>query len=395
MQSDFASPDDPRPTGVESPPTIRVASAPQGHVYIRHLADPDGDDGVVRLADPRPQNSPVGASWWPLVMLDVEWITAHAAEFDVFHMHFGFDSIDAVELGRIVDTLHELGKPLVYTVHDLRNPHQPDPTAHQAALDVLVPRAEELVTLTTGAAEEVAHRWGRAATVIPHPHVVGWEDLARARPVRQRPRVGLHLKSMRPNMNPLPVLEVLVDELGRRDLDLVIDVHTDVVTEGMGHYDADVAARLRDWSRHRRVEVHVHDYYSDDELVDYFLGLDLSVLAYRFGTHSGWLEACYDLGTRVLAPDVGYYHDQHDGVYAYHVEEDGSVDPAGIRAALDALPGAPQWRATVEGRRQQRTEIAAAHRRVYEEALRSSRTGGRSGPGAGRNRGRVKSTYEQ
>ena len=34
----------------------------------------------------------------------------------------------------------------------------------------------------------------------------------------------------------------------------------------------------------------------DDELWDYLQSLDVSVLPYRFGTHSGWLEACHDLG---------------------------------------------------------------------------------------------------
>ena len=54
----------------------------------------------------------------------------------------------------------------------------------------------------------------------------------------------------------------------------------------------------------------MHDYFTDDELWDYLSSLDVSVLPYRFGTHSGWLEACFDLGTIVLAPDCGYYAEQ-------------------------------------------------------------------------------------
>ena len=30
---------------------IRVASVPAGHVYVRHLSDPDGGGDVVRLPD--------------------------------------------------------------------------------------------------------------------------------------------------------------------------------------------------------------------------------------------------------------------------------------------------------------------------------------------------------
>ena len=31
---------------------VRVLSVPEGHVYVRHLSHPDGNDGVVRLPDP-------------------------------------------------------------------------------------------------------------------------------------------------------------------------------------------------------------------------------------------------------------------------------------------------------------------------------------------------------
>lgn len=352
---------------------IRVASVPHGHVYVRHLADPDGRDAVVRLPDPRPARPAVGAPWWPAVMLDPAWIDEHADEFDLYHVHFGFDALDPAELQRVVDTLRTHRKPLVYTVHDLRNPHQPDRRAHDAALDVLVPGADALLTLTRGAAAEIERRWGRRARVVPHPHVVELGEMARPRPTRQRRAVGLHLKSMRANMAPLPVLEVLLAECARRDLELVIDVHADVVTPGMGHYDRDVVRFLEEAADHDNVRVHGHDYYTDAQLWDYFRSLDLSVLAYRFGTHSGWLEACHDLGTRVLAPRIGYYHDQHPGVLGYRLDDHDLPVEADIVAALDCLDAPTPWRADPAGREQQRREIAATHRQVYEQVLESVR----------------------
>ena len=54
----------------------------------------------------------------------------------------------------------------------------------------------------------------------------------------------------------------------------------------------------------------MHDYFSDEDLWAYLASLDLSVLPYTFGTHSGWLEACRDLQTTVLAPSCGYYAEQ-------------------------------------------------------------------------------------
>lgn len=40
--------------------TIRVASVPADHVYVRHLSPPDGDR-VTRLDDPRPNGAPSGS----------------------------------------------------------------------------------------------------------------------------------------------------------------------------------------------------------------------------------------------------------------------------------------------------------------------------------------------
>lgn len=348
---------------------MRVASAPHGHVYIQHLTDPDRADGVFRLPDPTPERSVPGAPWWPLVMLNEEWITTHAHEFDVFHLHFGFDALEPAELRRIVGALRANDKPLIYTVHDLRNPHQTDPSIHRRALDVLIPAASQLITLTTGAAERIAQGWGRTATVVPHPHVVPLELMERPRPEHDRPRVGLHLKSMRTNMNPLPVLRVLLTETARRDMTLVIDAHTDVVTRGGAHYNSEVAELLEDVHEYPRVEVHVHDFYTDEQLWDYILGLDLSVLAYRFGTHSGWLEACYDLGTRVLAPSVGWYHQQHPGVLSFDWDENDRPVQRDIAAALDSMATAGPWRAGRQEREAQRREIARVHAEIYRTAM--------------------------
>ena len=347
---------------------IRVASVPENHVYVRHLSLP-GETDVVRLPDPRPEGASLIEQWWPPVMLDPRWITEHSSEFDVFHVHFGFDALSADSVRAIVEALHRERKPLVYTVHDLRNPHHLDPRPHAEALDVLVPAADVLLTLTAGAAAEIENRWGRHAFVVPHPHVVEEPALSRPRPARGRPRVGLHLKSLRASMNPVPVLHELLRQAEEHpDVDLVVDVHTDVVTPGLPAHDASVTALLREGERSGRFTLHVHDFYSDDELWDYFQDLDLSILPYRFGTHSGWLEACYDLGTRVLAPDVGYFHDQQAGVMTYRVQ-DGSPNPHDVSRALDAVSCDAPWRAAPRFRADQRRSIARLHRFVYELVL--------------------------
>lgn len=178
-------------------------------------------------------------------------------------------------------------------------------------------------------------------------------------------RVGLHVKSLRASMDPAAVLPVLVEAVAALpDAVLQVNGHRDVIEGGNERHDPALAAELRRLDAAGALELRVHDYLTDAELWDYLHGLDASVLPYRFGTHSGWLEACRDLGTAVVAPTCGFFADQgpvHSfGLDEQHLDAESLV--AAVRAAYDAGPVAP---VTVAQRRQQRAEVAAAHRAVY------------------------------
>ena len=74
----------------------------------------------------------------------------------------------------------------------------------------------------------------------------------------------------------------------------------------------------------------------------------MSVLPYRFGTHSGWLEACVDLGTAVVAPSCGFYAEQQP-VHSYRHDEDGldaRIAGGGGAARVRAAAGVPRRRRT-------------------------------------------------
>ena len=166
------------------PGPIRVASIPANHPYIRHIAaidGPDGDRGVIRLPDPPPDvPDPLPGQWWPPVMLEREWVADHHDDFDLAHLHFGFDAAEPTSLLRWVRELDRHQRPLVLTVHDLVNPHFVDQRCHAAQLDVLIPAAADIITLTPGAAAIIQQRWDRTAVVIPHPHVVPLDALPAA-----------------------------------------------------------------------------------------------------------------------------------------------------------------------------------------------------------------------
>jgi glycosyltransferase involved in cell wall biosynthesis len=342
---------------------ITVASVPENHVYVRHLSR-EGD-GVRRLPDPRPSPESAPGVWWPPSMLDSAWIEAHADQFDVFHVHFGFDAVTPEHLANVVAALREHRKPLVYTVHDLRNPHHLDPRLHDTQIEVLIGAADELITLTDGAAEEISRRWGRHAWVLPHPHVVDDPWRGQGRVDRRGFVVGVHAKSLRASMAPGPVIEHLsriLDEIpaGR----LRVDVHNDVFSPGSPNHDPVLVSDLAALRELGKLELCVHDCFTDDELWEYLLGLDVSVLPYRFGTHSGWLEACHDLGTVVVAPQVGYLAEQRPCL-TYRWGDYQSLRTAILRAYRER----PQWRATSTDRDHERDRVAASHRLLYERSL--------------------------
>jgi hypothetical protein len=286
------------------------------------------------------------------------------------HIQFGFDAQSAGSLAALVAELRRWGKPLVYTAHDLRNPHHASRRAHDEHLDVLLAAAAEVLTLTPGAAAEIERRWGRRPLVVPHPHVVEFDRMHPRSPGDDGWTIGVHAKSVRANMAPLPVIAALADVV--RELPgarLQVNVHHDVADADGGRHDPLLMGWLREAESARALHLVVHDCFSDEELWRYLETLDVSVLPYRFGTHSGWLEACFDLGTTVLAPTCGFYAQQRPCLTYRHDER--GLDVGSLQAAVrTAYEQRPRWQADVADRRDERAEVARVHRSVYDSMLR-------------------------
>jgi glycosyltransferase involved in cell wall biosynthesis len=366
-----ASLHEPPPVFRRSDGTVRVASIPASHVYVRHLGAPDGHDPVVRLADVPPSDGEtVPGGWWPPVMLDAAWVDANAADFDVFHVHFGFDAKTPAELEAICGALEAAGVPLVVTVHDLRNPHHDDDDLHRAQLGTLLAHAAAVITLTPGAAEEISRRWDVVAQVLPHPHVLPRTRLGAPRRPHHGFVVGLHAKSLRANMDVLAVADALAGAIaGLPGARLQINLHDEVFDPDNHWYAPDVGEHLRRLARsHHQVELVEHPYFDDDELWDYLASLDVSVLPYRFGTHSGWLEACFDLGTTVVAPSCGFYAQQRPCLTYGH--DDKGLDAAALVEAVGVTYATrPHWQACREDRLRERDMLAMEHARLYIRLL--------------------------
>ena len=139
-------------------PAIRVGAIPSSDAYVDAVLPA----GAVRVGEDG------GRSPW----LDEDFLTAHAPEVDVLHVHSGYGHLPVAALESWTETVRRLGIPLVVTVHQLRDPDQATRARHDAHLAALLATAEVVLTLTPGAADEIVERFGRTAIVVAHPSVV-------------------------------------------------------------------------------------------------------------------------------------------------------------------------------------------------------------------------------
>ncbi|MFI8633395.1 glycosyltransferase [Microbacterium sp. NPDC077663] len=361
------------PPGAESTGAVTIVSIPAGHPYVRRTTS---DPRITVLADPvAPGADP--AVWWPPAALDPDWIRAHAGDAAILHIHFGTESFPAGHLTACLDAAHAAGWPVVYTLHDLEHPQLGDSSAYLAQLDELMAGADAVTTLTVGAARAARERWGRHATVIPHPSVLP-QAAAIELAVGAGRVVGLHLKDLRPSVDgpgAVRTLEVALTALR--------DAGHDVRGEVRLHRrvrDADAAAEVRALcAASTALDLVEHERLADDDLFAALARLDACVLPYRHGTHSGWLELCWDLGVPVAAPRVGFLAEQHaDETVTSFTPGDGAelaTVLSGLWVAPSSRPASPARGALVDERRALRAVtdagIAERHADLYLHLLES------------------------
>ena len=331
---------------------IRVATVPFADPYL----DAALPDDAVR----------VGPDLSPSPWLDPEHLTAHAGEVDVVHLHGGYDHLTVPEMDAWTAAVRRTGVPLVVTVHHLRAIEGADTgthpgaarTRHRAHLRTLLATAEVVLTLTPGAADEIADRFGRTAIVVAHPSLADpTPDIG-----RETRLVGLHLGDLGPDV-PEPVdlvraaLSGAVSGGGR----LRVDVHPDV----------DLAARLPELltlAGDGQLELARSRPGDPASWVRHLQELHVSVLPQRSGTHSSWVELCRDAGTRVVVPAGGWHDQQWGDVVLYGNDPLDGLDAASLTSAVVAALTRPApARADRRWRTEQRDAVRRVHAQVYEQ----------------------------
>jgi hypothetical protein len=313
---------------------LRVATIPHADPYVQAVLPPD----AVR-AGPAGDPSP-----W----LDPAHVAERSGDIDVLHLHAGHAHQSVTGLECWTETVRRLGVPLVVTVHQVGGPAGPGQAPVDDDMDVVLRNAEVVLTLTTGAADEIAERFGRTAIVVAHPTVVAPDaDLG-----AERGLVGLRLGPDSPvGGSAAGVVRAAFSGAvsgGGRLRVLVGEgwVPDPLVVEAAQRGDLElIVHRGEEWAMHLQ-QLHV------------------AVLPERCGTHSRDLELCRDVGTRVVAPNCGWFAEQWSDVVTYGNDEAGRPEAMSLTAAVDAALVRPMPR---PADRVWRTEQREAVRRVHAE----------------------------
>jgi len=270
---------------------------------------------------------------------------------DIVHVHFGFETLGADGLDAWIAAIRRRGAALVFTLHDVDNPHLQDQGPYHRLVTRLLAGADRVVTLTPTAARAAAALGARGPVeVVSHPHVVPFEVIARwSTAGAARRNVYVHAGTIRPNFDVGLLRAIAIAARELPDLELVVHVRT-------GAAGADeVAAAVKPG----RARVVVEERPDDEELWARLAGARVVALPYRWGTHSGLVEAAHDLGTPALAPACGAYGDQG----AVALRRDDIVGSL-CRALRHRPPVTPA------GRRRQLAAVVDRHRQLYRAVAR-------------------------
>lgn len=345
---------------------ITVAALPGRGLYVRHLGHPEGVDGVHRPTVPPP-----GAPARPPAQFERGWLAAHLDEMDVVHVHGVPARLTAAETEAAVAQVRQFGRPLVLTAYHLTDPSGTDEAAFGAQLETLVAAADAVVTLTPTAAAEIRRRWDVEALVVPHPHVVDFVRMRRAREPFRRGAfvVGAHLGSLRMPGDPVAFVEAVATAVREvPDGRLLVQLHDHLLDPDSSRYAPGTIQGIQKVVESVGGTLRAHRPMTDPQLWDHLFSLDVSVVPPLHGSHSIWPEACFDLGTRMVAPAESHAAAQRPAL-TYAVRR-GAPGGASLAAALaEARSSGAIWRADPTERWKERVGVAETLRGLYERLL--------------------------
>lgn len=316
---------------------VRVLHVPGHAPYARKLADEDitpvnGTDAEVPV--------PLAAS--------VDWLLARAEWdfFDVLHLH----SVELVDRSRLADMLahlHASGKRLIFTAHDVVPNIDQDHREFEEKTRLIIRSAHACVTLTGWARDQlvdlVNDTAARRIVVAPHGYAIEPGRYPIGRRTGDQPAIGVYgaLRTNRALGVVVAAWRALADRDSLHEQASLRLLLRSVSAADVRRYAPTLTALNQLIKDGLNVDVRVAPAaVTDSEIVDFHRTSSVILLPYRWCTHSGQLELCFDLGVPVIAPRLGGLEAQaaaHPRISGLVTWFDGSLLSADAEAQLAAL----------------------------------------------------------
>ena len=317
---------------------------------------------------------------------DPSWVDTNALTWDIAHLHLGLDEQDPLDLGvqpntvdpaspvetaadvdasRIVDVVaahRRNGVPVVVTVHAIASVDDPTGVAVLELLQSISRDVAAVLTVTQGCADLLQERLGRPVRAIPHGPVVDAATRARFRAHRRRLDLTeqpllLHAGSMPVELLWDDVLAAVARTTGDRALRVLVHAGR---AEDAARAAAGMGAGMD------KVRLAVHPGLSMMALERAVADASGLLLVDRRGCHSSLLELAADVGTPVIAADVGW-RCQQQPVLPVPVQ-DGHMDVDALARTIDGpLPLRPMVRECERERDEH--AFRSHHQRLYHRLL--------------------------
>ena len=237
-----------------------------------------------------------------------EWVRRQATLdfFDVLHIQ----SLELAELPAIEEVLQRAaskGKGIVITIHDAGPLFPDDGDAFAKGINLACKFAKGVVTLTDCARQEISSRFGLSSaniSIIPHGSVLPISHHLWTRKSVRNQFFSLGMfGGVRPNRS---FLTATVNALYGLESEVV---RVKILSRGLNPIELEYGSEGLQLAflaaSDPRLSFKLSPFPDDDEIADFVSSLDVLVLPYLFGTHSGQLELAMDLGVRVIAPGFG------------------------------------------------------------------------------------------
>jgi hypothetical protein len=234
--------------------------------------------------------------------------------FDILHIH-SVELTSTETIQQVLDRCQRTKKGIVFTIHDVRPMFSTDQKKYNKTLKIIAKTGARLITLTCGAQMEIVKTLNiepLSVNVIPHGFVLPPKDDRWQRQKKIESSVcsfGMY-GGFRPNREILTPAINIAYGIFEKEINLTFLTRAISPIEIFNNEEVNKFVELALLKNH--ITLRLYPFPSDDQIFDFMSEIDILIMAYRWGTHSGQLELAFDLGVIPIISNVGYYYDQYE-----------------------------------------------------------------------------------